>query len=162
MANNITELDYVSPEYIQNYDVDQNIKQKIIDERLRAAQPFDLDLLFTINSFNFDLAVKKGSNSIKQAVKNLLLTDYYEKLFRPNIGSNIKQILFEPVDFISERLLEDSIRSVIENYEPRVNLISVTVSANQTEYGYDIVITYSIRNSNDVQTIETFLQSTRG
>jgi len=90
------------------------------------------------------------------------LTDFYEKLFRPNIGSNIKQLLFEPVDFISERILEDSITNVIDNYEPRVNLISVSVTARQDEDGYDVVITYSLKNTNIVQQIDTFLQSTRG
>lgn len=159
MANNSQQTDYYDSLYIYEYD---DVGRQIINERIRRSQSLDLDIIFVTNSTNTDLVVKKGENSVKQSLKSLLLTDFYEKLFRPNIGSNIKQLLFEPVDFISERILEDSITNVIDNYEPRVNLISVSVTARQDEDGYDVVITYSLKNTNIVQQIDTFLQSTRG
>jgi len=159
MANNSQQTDYYDSLYIYEYD---DVGRQIINERIRRSESLDLDIIFVTNSTNTDLVVKKGENSVKQSIKSLLLTDFYEKLFRPNIGSNIKQLLFEPVDFISERILEDSITNVIDNYEPRVNLISVSVTARQDEDGYDVVITYSLKNTNIVQQIDTFLQSTRG
>jgi len=159
MATNTVQVDYISNDNINDFD---DVAKQIIKERVRRSQSLDLDLKLGLSPTSADLSIKKGSNSIKQSIKSLILTNFYDKLFRPDVGSNIRNMLFEPVDFVSERILEESIRTVINNFEPRVNLLSVTANADMTEYGYDIKIVFSIRNTGETVTIDTFLQATRG
>jgi len=159
MATNTVQVDYISNDNINDFD---DVAKQIIKERVRRSQSLDLDLKLGLSPTSADLSIKKGPNSIKQSIKSLILTNFYDKLFRPDVGSNIRNMLFEPVDFVSERILEESIRTVINNFEPRVNLLSVTANADMTEYGYDIKIVFSIRNTGETVTIDTFLQATRG
>ena len=159
MSQNILETAYIDYDNLNEYD---DVGVRVANERLRRTQPLDLDFTLNKNPTSSDLSVKRGSNSIKQSIRSLLLTDYYERLFRPELGSNIRRLLFEPVDFISERILEESITNVINNFESRVTLLSVNVSANPDEYRYDVRIVFSINRTNEQQIIDTFLETTRG
>lgn len=159
MAYSSTQSDFLTIDNVSKFDDEA---QKLLTERLKKTEYSDLDLKFVRNPNTGDLSKRTARNSVRQSIKNLVLTDYNERLFNPNLGTGIKSILFEPIDFISERRLEDFIRTVIENYEPRANLIQIDVNANAQETGYDVKIIYSIINTDVKETFTTFLETTRG
>lgn len=159
MANSSTQTDFLTIDNVSKFDGEA---QKLLAERLKKTEYSDLDLAFNKNPNTGDLSKRSARNSVRQSIKNLVLTDYNERLFNPNLGTGLKSILFEPVDFITERLIEDVIRTVIENYEPRANLIEINVNANAQETGYDVKIIYSIINTDVKETFATFLETTRG
>lgn len=86
---------------------------------------------FAMSPFSGQLSLVKNERSVSQSVKNLILTDFGERLFNPNFGSNISRTLFEPNFEDSLSLLEDRIRLSIENFEPRAIIIDVIVKSTQ-------------------------------
>lgn len=84
----------------------------------------DIDLTFSAKASG-DVYKKTDAAAVRQAVKNLILTNHFEKPFVPKFGANIRDLLFELADDDTEYEIESSIRSAIENYEPRAEVISV-------------------------------------
>jgi len=101
---------------------------------------------FSQNPVTGYLAMIENEGAVKQAVKNLLLTERTERPYRNYIGSKINNLLFEPLDPHTEDTLKDAIKETITNCEPRVRLISVDVIGNQDVNGYFVAITFSIIN----------------
>jgi phage baseplate assembly protein W len=83
----------------------------------------DLDLNFTIHPVKKDINTHKNEYAITNAVKNLILTNHYERPFQPEIGSNIRRLLFENVDSITGAQIEREITETIDNFEPRVKYL---------------------------------------
>ena len=104
----------------------------------------DLSMSFKFNPLSGDLIALKNENAIARAVRNIVLTTPGEKLFDPDFGSNIGEILFENVDEITAVSIEDEIKSSLKNYEPRVELIDVNVDPNFDENQFDVIISYRI------------------
>ena len=129
---------------------------------LEASVPRDLTLQFSHNPNTGDIALKTGSNAVKSALKNLILTRKFERPFQPGIGSDIMDLLFEPNDIITEQLIEDEIRTVVANFEPRANILNVIVDSDRNGAGYRIKIVFSVVNETEPVTFTTFLESTRG
>ena len=86
----------------------------------------------------------KNENAIARAVRNIVSTTPGEKLFDPDFGSSVGEILFENVDDITAVSIEDEIKSCLGNYEPRIDLIDVDVDPNFDENQFDVIITYRI------------------
>lgn len=104
----------------------------------------DIDLTFNINPIKKDLILSINEKAISRSVRNLVLTNHYERPFHPEIGSNATKMLFEPITTVLENYLETEIFNVIKNFEPRVNLISVDVIVQRD--GYEATIKYYIIN----------------
>lgn len=121
----------------------------------------DLDLDFIAHPTTGDVLVKTGNDAIKRSVRNLILTNYYEKPFRPGIGSNALKLLFENANPLTANFLRDAIFQVIQNYEPRVELIEVKVKFDYDNNGYDVQLSYVILNRNEPVTITIFLERIR-
>jgi phage baseplate assembly protein W len=160
MATNATTQDYnFGPNDIRNL-TDEEAKRQAL---ALYHQPKDLNMSFLHNPNTGDLAVKIGSNAIKEALRNLILTKKFERPFQPGVGSSITDLLFEPNDIITEQLIEDEIRTVVANYEWRANILKVIVESEQKErQGYNIKIIFSVVNETQPVTFTTFLESTRG
>jgi len=159
MATSLTQTDFYS---LDNISSDDDAARQILKEKIKQTQYSDLDLRFLSSPNTSDIVKRIGKNSVRQSVRNLILTDYYERLFLPFIGSGIKSLLFEPLDFITERRIEDEIRTTLENFEPRISLVNIDVNVNYNETGYDIKIVYIIINTDEQETFTTFLERTRG
>ncbi len=86
----------------------------------------DIDLNFTMHPLTNDVVVKKGSAAIKQSLKNIIMTNYYERGFNM-IGGNINRQMFEIMDSLTKRTIIDSVTQSIGNYEPAVELVSVEI-----------------------------------
>ena len=111
----------------------------------RVSKKFkDLSMSFKFNPLSGDLIALKNENAIARAVRNIVLTSPGEKLFDPDFGSSVSEILFENVDDITAVSIQDEIRNCLNNYEPRVDLINVDVDPNFDENQFDVKITYKI------------------
>ena len=111
----------------------------------RVSKSFkDLSMSFKFNPLSGDLIALKNENAIARAVRNIVLTTPGEKLFDPDFGSSVSEILFENVDDITAISIRDEIRSSLSNHEPRVELISVEVDPNFDENQFDVLISYRI------------------
>jgi len=120
----------------------------------------NLDLKLN-NRAKGDLYVLEDSDSIKTALKNLIFTDPGERFFNPKFGSGIRRSLFENINADTEFTIKTEIEATIRNFEPRVNLSEVYVSANADEHYYSVTILFSILNTPDVQTLNLILNRVR-
>ena len=129
----------------------------------RVSQGFkDISMSFQSNPLNNDLIGLKNENAIARSVKNIVFTVPGEKFFNENFGSEITASLFENVNDITAAAIEDQIRLSIENYEPRVELISVEAIPDYDNIQFDAVVTYEIIGMEiPPQELQFVLQPTR-
>jgi phage baseplate assembly protein W len=104
----------------------------------------DLSMSFQVNPLNYDLIATKNETAIARSIRNLIFTLRGERFFNSNLGSEVSKVLFENMDEITASVLQDEIKNTIDNYEPRVNLISVDVSPNYDTNEFYTTITYNI------------------
>jgi phage baseplate assembly protein W len=104
----------------------------------------DLSMTFQVNPLNYDIIVLKNESAIARSVRNLVLTQPGERFFNQNLGSRISASLFENIDEISASTIRDEIENTINTYEPRVDLISVTVSPNYDNNEFNVTVQYKI------------------
>ena len=131
------------------------------DLKFQSRKYTDLDLNFRSHPFTKDILLKKGDNSIKQSVKNLVLTRKGEKPFHPEIGSHIYTHLFDNMTVDTVVNIKTTIEDVINTYEPRVVLSSVDVVANPDQNLYDVTIVFRLINEPDPITVEFFIERLR-
>ena len=116
----------------------------------------DLDLDFLRHPTTSDVVVKSGDDAIKRSIRNLIFTNYYERPFKSFIGSNVTALLFDNVDLMTATQIEDAIQQLINNFEPRVQLLKVTVIADIENHGFNVEIRYAILNTSTPDTPSTF------
>jgi len=104
----------------------------------------DISMSFQVNPLNNDLISIKNETAIARSVRNLIFTLPGERFFNENLGSRVSQTLFENMDEISASVIKDEITNTINNYEPRVDLISVDVSPNYENNEFNVTINYYI------------------
>jgi len=121
----------------------------------------DLDLNFTIHPVKKDINVYRNEFAIINSIKNLVLTNHYDRPFQPEIGSNIRRLLFEQVDSITAAQIEREITEVIGNFEPRAQVSRVDAVPSPDENLYKIRLEFFIINSSDPITINFFLERIR-
>jgi len=121
----------------------------------------DLNLNFTRNSVTNDIVKIDGVNAVKRSVRNLINTNHYERFFHPELGSGIRELLFENMTALTEIYLAKKIEEVLVNYEPRVRLIQVLVRGNPDENQYNIMLEFYVVNHPEPVTIDTFLERLR-
>ena len=121
----------------------------------------DLDLNFTIHPVKKDINTHKNEYAITNSVKNLILTNHYERPFRPQVGSNIRRMLFENIDTVIAARIEREITDVIGNFEPRVQISKVRAIPAPDDNSYQIILEFFIINSPNPITINFFLERIR-
>ena len=122
----------------------------------------DISMSFQYNPLNNDLIAIKNETAISRSIRNIVFTLPGEKFFNENFGSTVSRVLFENVDEISASSIESQIRTSINNYEPRVSLISVTAYPDYDNNSFDVTITYNIIGVDvSTQQLEFVLQPTR-
>lgn len=129
----------------------------------RVSKQFkDISLSLQVNPLNYDLIDIKNETAIARSIRNLVFTAPGERFFNQNLGSKTSKSLFENIDDVSASILQDEIRNTIENYEPRVDLISVDINPNYDEYEFNVTVRYYIIGIDALPQQLTFaLQSTR-
>ena len=121
----------------------------------------DLDLNFNIHPTTKDINKFKNENAVINSVKNLVLTNHYERPFQPDLGSNLKRLLFEQVDNATASLLEREITETIENFEPRVQIKDVTASGFPDDNGYKVKLEFYLINTPGPISVDFFLERVR-
>ena len=133
--------------------------KKIGGSNLKKSRSFkDFSVNFARNPFTDDLSVVHNDNSIKQAVKNIILTSPGEKPFQPLVGSSVSRLLFEPLDAFTADTIAEEIRTTINQYEPRVALTRVDVTPIYENNKLNVSLEYRIVGLPIVETIEFVLQ----
>lgn len=121
----------------------------------------DVSMGFEKNPLTGNIARVTDAQSIKQALKSLLLTDQGERLYNVNLGSKIKSSLFDPLDEITAGNLNTSIRQAISNYEPRVEVIQLQITPSEELNAFKVNLFFSIINIPEVQQLDLTLKRVR-
>ena len=122
----------------------------------------DLDLFFTKKTTSKDISKTINIQAVKRSVRNLILTNHYEKPFHPEIGSGIRGMLFEPITPLTSYVLTRKVENVIENFEPRARLIGVKASPDLDRNAYEITIEFYVVNApTELAELTVFLERLR-
>ena len=106
----------------------------------------DLDLFFGKKSSNSDIQDLTNVKAVKRSIRNLILTNHYEKPFHPEIGSGVRDILFENMTPVTSIILAKKIEDVILNFEPRARLVGVRAEPILDRNSYEVTIEFYIVN----------------
>ena len=129
----------------------------------RAAQIYsDIDLFFGPKTGSKDISKVTNITAVKRSVRNLILTNPYEKPFHPEIGSGVRDILFELMTPITAYVLTMKIEEVIVNFEPRARLVGVRAIPNLDNNAYEVTIEFYVVNApTELVTMEVLLERVR-
>ena len=121
----------------------------------------DLDLTFNRLPGTNDVAMRYDDQAVIASVRNLLLTNFYERPFQPNLGSNVDKLLFEPVNDLTSNILATEIRNVINNYEPRVSINMLEITSNPNQASFSVYMRFYIGNNTTPTAVNLILQRSR-
>jgi|TARA_Y100000589_G_scaffold320853_1_gene351234 phage baseplate assembly protein W len=139
------------------YDASVNTNNSVRSNRSYS----DLNLNFNKNPATKDVAKLKDVEAVKRAVRNLILTNRFERPFHPEIGSDIRSLLFENMTPVVEVLLKDRIKETIDVYEPRADVTDIIVSGDSDRNEYRVQIEFRVLNVPDPIVVTEFLQRLR-
>ena len=106
----------------------------------------DLDLFFGRKGSNSDVQDLTNIKAVKRSVRNLILMNHYEKPFHPEIGSGVRELLFENMTPVTAIILAKKIEDVINNFEPRARLVGVRAEPNLDRNTYEVTIEFYVVN----------------
>lgn len=133
----------------------------MVNNVTRSPTYSDLDLDFMAHPTTGDVMKKVGNAAIARSLRNLILTNFYDRPFRSYIGSNVQRLLFENANPITAALIKDAIQEVVKNYEPRVRLTSLDLNFDNDNNGYNVQLSYIIINRSEPAIITLFLERIR-
>jgi len=121
----------------------------------------DLDLNFNPHPVTGDVTMRIGDNAVISSVKNLILTGFYERRFHPEIGSGVRQMLFENADPLTAQGLKKAITEVLTNFEPRVDINEVIVQVTPDQNQFQVILEFFILNNTEPTVVDFFLERVR-
>ena len=121
----------------------------------------DLNLDFQQNTATKDIQKITDVESVKRSVRNLINLNHYEKPFHPEIGSNLRALLFENITPQISHFIGKQIELLIKNYEPRCRLVQVANMPNLDRNGYSVSISFYVVNHSEPVQVESFLERLR-
>lgn len=116
---------------------------------------------FNLHPNTGNLLKRTDIEAVKRSIRNLLLTDKGERMFQPDLGSNVRNYLFENASSVTQNSLKESITTTIKNYEKRANLIDVIVALSNDEHSYNIDIYFTVINNPTVAVFNVQLDRVR-
>ena len=141
---------------MSRYDATQS------NESIRSAKIYrDLDLDFQKNTATSDIQKLSDVEAVKRSVRNLINTNHYERPFHPEIGSNLRAMLFENITPQMTHAISKQIDLLLKNFEPRVRLVQINVQPFIQRNGYRASISFFVINTPERVEIETFLERLR-
>ena len=122
----------------------------------------DLSVTFKKHPVTDDLVAVKDKAAIVQAIQSILLTRKGERPFQPDLGCDIQDLLFEPLDYASAGSIKQEIKETIDRYEPRVSVTEIVCQPDFDNNGYNVQLQYTIVGRDDVPVgVEFILERTR-
>ena len=132
------------------------------NESTRSSKIYkDLNLGFEQNTATKDIQKITDVEAVKRSVRNLINTNHYEKPFHPEIGSNLRAMLFELMTPQMNHVISKQIENLINNYEPRCRLVQVFTQPMIDRNGYSVQISFRVQNHPDEVIVESFLERLR-
>ena len=134
--------------------------QNSIDRDVRQWR--DLDLFFGKKQASKDINKVVSVQAVKRSIRNLVLLNHYEKPFHPEIGSGVRDMLFELMTPITAFILAKKIEDVIENFEPRAKLVGVRALPNLDRNEYEVTVEiYVVNTPTELVDLTIFLEVLR-
>ena len=127
----------------------------------RIKQWTDLDLNLTLHPIRKDIVMLKDDQAIKYAVRNLLLTNFYERPFNHGVGANMRALLFEPADEITKSTLRKNIARCLGALEQRVEVIFINIVDEVDANSYRILVKFRIKEFDTQSEVEIVLRRLR-
>ena len=121
----------------------------------------DISADFDANAITGDIDPVKDAISVKRGITNILLTSMFERLMQPELGSNLKDFLFEPIDEITTARIEREVRSAIDAWEKRAEVLNVFVDPDEDYNRYKVSVTFRPLNAVVEEQVEVFLARER-
>ena len=111
----------------------------------RVSKAFkDISLSFAPHPVTKDLPILKNESAIRRSVRNIVQTIPTEKFFNPDFGSDVYKSLFDFVDFGTANIIQEQIKTAVNNFEPRVDNVRVEVSPSPDTNEFEILVIYDI------------------
>jgi phage baseplate assembly protein W len=121
----------------------------------------DIDMTFTKHPGKGDIVLSYDDQSVIRSVRNLLLTNFYERPFQPKLGSNINRLLFENISPVTAHAIEQEISNVISNFEPRATISDINVDAVPDNNAFYVRVTFFIGNNTTPTAVNLLLERNR-
>lgn len=133
-----------------------------LNKSKRATRQYkDLDLSFGRNTVTNDVNKLTDVEAVKRSVRNLINTSHFERPFHPEIGSNVRAMLFEPMTPLTALNLQRKVQEVLINFEPRIRLVQVLARPDIDRNAYDLRIMFYVIGTPLPVVVETFLERLR-
>ena len=126
-------------------------QSKIVSNKSKYS---DLDLFLNPHPITKDITVKSDTDAIKRSVKNIVLTNYYERPFKPSLGGGVRNLLFELNTSRRVRRFGKQLKKVIEDFEPRVDDVTVFVDNDTNPNALNIHIGYVVKGEASGRRVE--------
>lgn len=131
-------------------------------KKVATSQLFaDLNLSMPVHPVKKDITPLTDIDAVKSSVKNLVLTNFGEKLFRPEFGGNVTSYLFENVEIFTAIAIKEEIERVLKRFEPRVENVVVQVDDEMGDNDYNVTIGFNIINNPQEFTVDFALNRLR-
>lgn len=121
----------------------------------------DIPINLTVHPKSKDLSMVTNEEAVKRSIKNLILTDRYERPFQPDLGGNVKAMLFENFDRLTSSLVRNQLEATIHNHEPRAKVLDIKVTPSFDENGINITLTFVVTGSSRPVTLNALLERRR-
>lgn len=146
-----------TPKILSDKSIIGELSKAKVTSRIKGWR--DLDLNLTLHPMRGDIMPLKDDNAIKNSVKNLLITNFSERPFNKDVGADLRALLFEPADAITNIALRENIARVIKKYEPRVALRGIDIKYYNN--AYNITVLFKIKEYDTNQAVEIVLRRLR-
>jgi len=116
----------------------------------------DFAFSFFANPMSGDVGKKTGASAVKSAIVSILKTNHNERMFQPEFGSNIRALLFEQMNPITEQRIKTEVENAVRNHEPRAEVLGITVTGQEEQNRYLVSILFNVSSEAEPQKLETY------
>ncbi len=116
----------------------------------------DLAYSMFANPMSGDIGKKTGASAVKGAIVSILKTNFNERLFAPEFGTNIRSLLFEQMNPITEQRMKKEVESAVARHEPRAEVLGVSVKAQEEQNRYEVSVLFNVASVAETQKITTY------
>jgi phage baseplate assembly protein W len=128
----------------------------------RASRRYtDISLMFSPQPYTKDITTLTNEDAVKASIKNLVLTNNYERLFHPEIGCQVNSLLFDNLDGPTLAAVQYTIQNTLDKFEPRATVTDITVLDESDVNAISIKITFILNNNPQPITVTTTLNRLR-
>jgi phage baseplate assembly protein W len=136
--------------------------ENVSNKSTRATRIYkDLDLDFGRNTVTHDVNKLTDVEAVKRSVRNLIQSNHFERPFHPELGGNVRAMLFEPMNPLTALNLQRKVEEVLLNFEPRIKLIQIIANPDIDRNSYKLTISFLVIGVSNPVTVETFLERLR-